>query len=79
MVFNFDTELLSSKVYERAVRGLIKAAMRRRHPGANSDTSSIIAHDISKRNQDIEKLILADKQRQNREVKMLLLGKSCTS
>lgn len=75
MIFNFDAELLGSKVYERAVRGPMKAALRRRHSEAKLDASSI----DTKRNEEIEKLIRADKLRQRKEINVLLMGKSSAS
>jgi hypothetical protein len=63
-VFSFDRELFVSKVYERALRGSVKEALRRQQ----GDTQARM------RSQAIDRRLEEDSKRLRRELKVLLLG-----
>lgn len=63
-VFSFDRELFVSKVYDRALRGSVKEALRRQQ----GDTQARM------RSQAIDRRLEVDSRQLRREVKVLLLG-----
>ena len=63
-IFSFDRELFVSRVYERALRGSVKEALRRQQ----GDTKARM------RSQAIDRRLEVDSRRLRRECKVLLLG-----
>lgn len=66
MIFDFDSKLFSSKIYEQALRGSVKEALRRQQGDRRST-------DL-KRSQAIDRRIEEDSRRIRRECRVLVLG-----
>jgi hypothetical protein len=81
IIFTFDGELFASRVYDRAIRGSLKQALRRQQANTLTRVNAVGVRileeselEAKRRSQAIDLSLEDDAKRLSREVKILLLG-----